>query len=167
MGYNDQKNSSKVQSEIRNNDPVIRDNINVAEKSPVKVDNNLEDTDKNDNVGFSSRNQFDRASQLRRSRKKRKKSDVGNNTSEVLRSPNRTVLSSSSDNDVVNTRDNETLSSQSVLSPGPHKTVSDIVKEECGDNINTSVNSRMSVVSRLHDKTFSRAEYSSNYGNLI
>ena len=178
MGCNDQKNGGKHQSEIRNNDPVIRDNINVAEKSPVKVDNNLEDTDKNDNVGFSSRNQFDRASQLRRSRKKRKKSDVGN-TSEVLTSPNK--ISSLSDNDrldtadTVNTGDKETLSSQSVLSPGPHKTVSDIVKEECGgdhgntsvNHVNTSVNSRMSVVSRLHDKTFSRAEYSSNYGNLI
>ena len=68
----------------------------MAEKSPVKVDTNLEDTDKNDNVGFSSRNQFDRASQLRRSRKKRKKSDVGN-TSEVLTSPNK--ISSSCDND--------------------------------------------------------------------
>ena len=55
-----------------------------------------------------------------------------------------------------------------LLSPTPvSKTASEIVKEECKLNSDNLNNSGLSVVSRLHEKTFSRAEYSSNYGNLI
>ena len=43
--------------------------------------NENDKSDKNDGGGFGARNQFDRASQLRRSRKKRKKSDIAGNTS--------------------------------------------------------------------------------------
>ena len=51
------------------------------------------------------------------------------------------------------------------------KTASDIVMEEQSrvltEALDNTTMSSVSTLSRLHEKTFSRAEYSSNYGNLI
>ena len=131
-------------------------------KSPEKVRN---DTDKNDKGGFSSRNQFDRASQLRRSRKKsRRKSDAAN--SSAVMSPERV------DTTTTDSHDKENLHQSKLVPETPNtKTASDIVMEEQSrvltEALDNTTMSTVSTLSRLHEKTFSRAEYSSNYGNLI
>lgn len=129
-------------------------------QSPEKVQ---DDTDKSDKGGFSSRNQFDRASQLRRSRKKsRRKSDAANSSAVV--SPEKA--------DTSTTNDKENLYQSKLIPETPEtKTASDIVMEEQSrvltEALDNTTMSSVSTLSRLHEKTFSRAEYSSNYGNLI
>ena len=129
-------------------------------QSPEKV---RDDTDKSDKGGFSSRNQFDRASQLRRSRKKgRRKSDAAN--SSAVMSPEKA--------ETTNTNDKENLYQSKLIPETPDtKTASDIVMEEQSrvltEALDNTTMSSVSTLSRLHEKTFSRAEYSSNYGNLI
>ena len=130
-------------------------------KSPEKV---RDDTDRNDKGGFSSRNQFDRASQLRRSRKKsRRKSDAANSSA---------VMSPEKGDTTIHSHNKENLH-QSKLVPETQntKTASDIVMEEQSrvltEALDNTTMSTVSTLSRLHEKTFSRAEYSSNYGNLI
>ena len=61
-GRSDDENRTIVGNET------VREHSRSDVQSPEKV---RDDTDKNDKGAFSSRNQFDRASQLRRSRKKR------------------------------------------------------------------------------------------------
>ena len=123
-----------------------------------------DESDKSDKGGFSSRNQFDRASQLRRSRKKsRRKSDAAN-TSGVM-SPEKT-------DPITPSHNKENLHQEKLIPDTPNtKTASEIVMEEQSrvltEALDNTTMSSVSTLSRLHEKTFSRAEYSSNYGNLI
>ena len=108
-------------------------------------------------AGFGSRNTFDRASQLRRSRKKsRRRSDAADTTVTPRRK------SDAAD---------ATLSPSCALSPAAAaekmarsaRQLSESLDQSSATNTTT-----VSAVSRLHEQTFtSRAEYSSNYGNLI
>ena len=165
------KNSKPIANENEKikvgNDDIVNGNNTV--KVGDTSDRNRDSDKANETGGFTSRNQFDRASQLRRSRKKRRKSDAGN-MSDVT-SPGRkdtSHLDASSLDKENNLNTSSVTISKSVASPAViPKTASDIVKEECKILSDTLDNSRISVVSRLHEKTFSRAEYSSNYGNLI
>ena len=151
----------------------VRYNESIVSNRDLTPGDTIEDSeskkhvvDKNESCGFGSRNQFDRASQLRRSRKKRRKSDAAN-TSEVL-SPagNKDVSKLNKDDASSPNKENMMVLNGSNLS----KSASDIVKEEqfkvLSETLDNSTLSRLS--QRLHERTFtSRAEYSSNYGNLI
>ena len=149
---------------VRHNDSTVSnltpgDNI---EDSGGKKD----DVDKNESCGFGSRNQFDRASQLRRSRKKRRKSDAANTSQVLTPAVNKVVSKANTDDASSPNKENMMILNGSNLS----KSASDIVKEEqCKVLSETLDNSTLSRLSqRLHERTFtSRAEYSSNYGNLI
>lgn len=167
------KNTKLPTKDVEEKTRVVNDDI--SNENTVKVggdsDRNKDSDKANETGGFTSRNQFDRASQLRRSRKKRRKSDAGN-TSDVT-SPGRrdtSHLDTSSLDKENNVNASSVTVSKSIASTAITlipKTASDIVKEECKVLSDTLDNSQVSVVSRLHEKTFSRAEYSSNYGNLI
>ena len=68
--------------------------------------------------------------------------------------------------------DKENLHQSKLIPETPEtKTASDIVMEEQSrvltEALDNTTMSTVSTLSRLHEKTFSRAEYSSNYGNLI
>ena len=165
---NDTLKSSKPPKHSGDENRTIVGNETVREpsrsdvQSPEKV---RDDSDKGDKGGFSSRNQFDRASQLRRSRKKsRRKSDAAN-TSEVT-SPGKLDTSRLT----ISSSDKENIHESTLPAPET-KTASEIVMEEQSrvltEALDNTATSSASTLSRLHEKTFSRAEYSSNYGNLI
>jgi len=154
-GRSDDENRTIVGNET------VREHSRSDVQSPEKV---RDDTDKNDKGAFSSRNQFDRASQLRRSRKKsRRKSDAANTS---------TVMSPEKADTIAPSHDKENLHQSKLTPETPEtKTASDIVMEEQSrvltEALDNTTMSSVSTLSRLHEKTFSRAEYSSNYGNLI
>lgn len=168
-GNNDTLKSNKPPKHSDDENRTIDGNETVRErsrsdvKSPEKV---RDDTDRNDKGGFSSRNQFDRASQLRRSRKKsRRKSDAAN--SSTVMSPEKADTTTTT-----HSHDKENLHQSKLVPETPNtKTASDIVMEEQSrvltEALDNTTMSTVSTLSRLHEKTFSRAEYSSNYGNLI
>ena len=172
LEFNNDTLKNSKQTSNGANEKIRIGNDDIVNGNTVKVGDNSDrnrDSDKaNETGGFTSRNQFDRASQLRRSRKKRRKSDAGN-TSDVT-SPGRRDTSHLDASSLDQENNLNITVSKSIASPAVTvipKTASDIVKEECKVLSDTLDNSRVSVVSRLHEKTFSRAEYSSNYGNLI
>ena len=102
-------------------------------------------------AGFGSRNTFDRASQLRRSRKKsRRRSDAADTTVTPRRKSDAADATLSP-----STAAEKMARSARVLS-------------ESLDQSSATNTTTVSTLSRLHEQTFtSRAEYSSNYGNLI
>ena len=103
-------------------------------------------------AGFGSRNTFDRASQLRRSRKKsRRRSDAADTTVTPRRK------SDAAD---------ATLSPSTAAAEKMARSAR--VLSESLDQSSATNTTTVSTLSRLHEQTFtSRAEYSSNYGNLI
>ena len=124
-GYSSSNLSGHLDTSLRKGREVEEENSSQASDKPLDCDMSTIITTPQVKVeAFSSRNQFDRASQLRRSRKKRRKSDAGNST---INSQVSTVSPS---------RDDSRVSSSSL---------------------------------GQQEKMFStsRAEYSSNYGNLI
>ena len=124
-GYSSSNLSGHLDTSLRKGREVEEENSSQASDKPLDCDMSTIITTPQVKVeAFSSRNQFDRASQLRRSRKKRRKSDAGNST---INSQVATVSPS---------RDDSRVSSASL---------------------------------GQQEKMFStsRAEYSSNYGNLI
>ena len=76
------------------------------------------------------------------------------------------------DTTTTDSHDKENLHQSKLVPETPNtKTASDIVMEEQSrvltEALDNTTMSTVSTLSRLHEKTFSRAEYSSNYGNLI
>ena len=102
-------------------------------------------------AGFGSRNTFDRASQLRRSRKKsRRRSDAADTTVTPRRK-----------SDAADATLSPSTAAEKMARSA--RQLSESLDQSSATNTTT-----VSTLSRLHEQTFtSRAEYSSNYGNLI
>ena len=102
-------------------------------------------------TGFGSRNTFDRASQLRRSRKKsRRRSDAADTTVTPRRK-----------SDAADATLSPSTAAEKMARSA--RQLSESLDQSSATNTTT-----VSTLSRLHEQTFtSRAEYSSNYGNLI
>ena len=152
---NDTLKQRSIETVRHTDDSIVSNNktVTVGDKKDIINDGNDESRER---TGFTSRNQFDRSSQLRRSKKKRRKSDVGNNSSVMSPSVKKDETCDTSSSN----KENMTLDASSVSRS------CSVRDEQCSKVLSDTLDN--SSVSRMHERTFtSRAEYSSNYGNLI